>query len=108
MFWKSVCLTAPGQVPRTSNIPHVELEALMEHRLDVEALRGHSVGNVLIGKLLERGGFARVVETQHQDAELLLRLLELAQQRKQPHPVQKSRACARRVCLLLSHSPPTS
>eukprot|EP00288_Rhodomonas_lens_P016375 CAMPEP_0177706748 /NCGR_PEP_ID=MMETSP0484_2-20121128/9387_1 /TAXON_ID=354590 /ORGANISM="Rhodomonas lens, Strain RHODO" /LENGTH=156 /DNA_ID=CAMNT_0019218223 /DNA_START=129 /DNA_END=599 /DNA_ORIENTATION=- len=36
----------------TSNIPHVQLEALVDDRFDVEALGGHGVGDVLIGELL--------------------------------------------------------
>jgi hypothetical protein len=59
----------------------------VEHRLDVEALRWHGVGDVLIRELFERGGLARIVETQYKDTEFLFSLLQLAQQRKQSHPV---------------------
>jgi hypothetical protein len=62
----------------------------MEHRLDVEALRGHRVGDVFVCQLFERRCLARIVKTQNEDAELLLCLLELAQQRKQSHLVYTS------------------
>jgi len=35
MYWTSVCPTASGQAPRASNIPHDELQALVENRVDV-------------------------------------------------------------------------
>lgn len=69
----------------TSDIPHVQLEPLVEHRLDVEALRRHRVGDVLVGELLQRRRLARIVKPKHEDAELLLRLFELTEQRQEPH-----------------------
>jgi len=95
---------------RTSDVPHVQLEPLMEDRLDVEALRGHRVGDILVRELLERCRLACVVEPEHEDPELLLRLLELAEQRKQAHLFSQSfvlngTASSTYNSLSLSHSP---
>ena len=50
-----------------------------------EALRGHDVRDVLIREFLEDGGLAGVVEAEHEDTGLLVRPLQLAQQRKETH-----------------------
>ena len=66
-----------------AHIPHVQLEAVLLHALDVKALRGHGVRNVLVRHLLHNGGLAGIVQAQHQDARLLVRLAQLAQQGQQ-------------------------
>ena len=48
---------------------------------DVEALRGHDMTNILLAELLEDGGFAGVVEAEHQDSSFVVRALELAEER---------------------------
>ena len=46
----------------TANVPHVELEAVVHERLDVEALRRHDVADVLLAQLLEDRRLAGVVQ----------------------------------------------
>ena len=50
-----------------------------------ETLRGHDVRDVLIREFLEDGGLAGVVKAEHEDTGLLVRPLQLAQQRKETH-----------------------
>ena len=45
-----------------ADVPHVELQAVVHERFDVEALRGRDGCDVLVRQLLEDGGFARVVQ----------------------------------------------
>ena len=52
---------------------------------DVEALGGHDVVDFLLGHGLKDGGFACVVQAQHQDSCLFLALFQTAQQIKKTH-----------------------
>mmetsp|Transcript_6801 Transcript_6801/g.17347 ORF Transcript_6801/g.17347 Transcript_6801/m.17347 type:complete len:239 (-) Transcript_6801:79-795(-) len=68
-----------------TDVPNVQLEPLMHQALDVEALRGHDMRDVLLRKLLQDRRLARVVEAKHEDAGLLIVLLHRLQDLEQPH-----------------------
>lgn len=98
-------------LPRTTDVPHIQLEAVLLQTLDVEALgrhdaveghmcrsRGsqgqtapaqrklvHALRDVFLRQGLQDGGLASIVKAQHEDSCLLLCLLQLAQEVKQPH-----------------------
>mmetsp|Transcript_39255 Transcript_39255/g.100605 ORF Transcript_39255/g.100605 Transcript_39255/m.100605 type:complete len:243 (+) Transcript_39255:282-1010(+) len=71
--------------PLSTNIPHVEVETVLLHRLDVETLGGHGVRRVLISKLLQDGGLSGIVETEEKDPSLLLLLLDTSEQLEKTH-----------------------
>jgi hypothetical protein len=62
------------QPPLTSDIPHVQLEAIVHKGLNIETLGGHDLGDVLIGQLLQNSGLSGVIQTQHEQASLLVGL----------------------------------
>jgi len=68
-----------------ADVPHVELEVGRLDRLDVEALRGHDLLDLLVRQAAHNGGLAGVVEAQEKDAELGLGLLELAEVIEEAH-----------------------
>lgn len=59
---------------RTSDVPDVKFEAVVHEGLDIEALRGHDVRDVLVRQLLEDRRLARVIQAQDQKTGLLVRL----------------------------------
>ena len=56
----------------TSNVPHIELEAFVHERLNVESLGGHDVGDIFLRELLQDSGLAGIVKAEHEDACLVV------------------------------------
>ena len=68
----------------SADVPDVQLEAVRQHRLDVEALRGRDLRDVFGGQRLQQGGLAGVVQSEQQQAHLaLLSRPQFPQQREQ-------------------------
>ena len=65
-----VVLPVGPDVLLAADVPHVELEATVLHRLDVEALRRGGGRDVLVAQLAKDGGLPRVVQAEDQDARL--------------------------------------
>merc|ERR1712054_392018 len=61
---------ADGFLP--PDVPYIQLEALVQQALDIESLCRHDVVYVLVRKFLQDRSLARVVESQHEDADLFL------------------------------------
>ncbi len=66
----------------SSDVPYVKLELVMGQIFDVKALSGCNCADVLslemkyfVRQSLENGGFTGVVQTEHQNSELLFLLL---------------------------------
>jgi hypothetical protein len=59
----------------TSNIPHIQLEAVVHEGLNIETLRRHDLRNILVRKLLQNSGLSGVIQAQHQNSCLLVGLL---------------------------------
>mmetsp|Transcript_12587 Transcript_12587/g.22318 ORF Transcript_12587/g.22318 Transcript_12587/m.22318 type:complete len:218 (+) Transcript_12587:382-1035(+) len=74
---------ADGLLP--SDVPHVQFELVLHQRLNVEALSRRDVLDVLITQLLEDGGLAGVVESEHEHAGLVVVLLEFAEKSEESH-----------------------
>lgn len=58
----------------TSDIPNIQLEAIVHERLNIETLGGHDLRNILVGKLLQNSGLSGVIQAQHKDTRFLVRL----------------------------------
>jgi hypothetical protein len=80
------CISAPVRSDRSlaANVPHVQFEAVMHKRFDVEALRWHDGLDVFICQTLENCRLTGIVQTQNQDSCLALVLAQTPQQSKQP------------------------
>lgn len=72
-------IVAPVRTERllAADVPEVQLVAVVLKRLDVESKRWRDGGDVLVVELLHNGRLARVVQAKHQQAHLMLLLLEL-------------------------------
>ena len=55
-----------------TDVPHVELHAVVVQGLDVEPLGGRCLRDVLIGETLHDGGLTCVVKAEDEDTRLLL------------------------------------
>ena len=55
-----------------ADVPDVQLEAVRQHRLDVEALRGRDLGDVLGSQRLQQRRLASVIESEQQQTDLAL------------------------------------
>ena len=62
------------QIPAPPTQSHPHARTISDQRLDVEALCRHDVCNIFVRQLFQDGGLSTVVQTQHQQARLLVRL----------------------------------
>lgn len=56
-----------------ADVPNIQLEAVGHDRFNVETGCWCDLGNLLASELLQKCGFAGIVETQQQDADFLFR-----------------------------------
>ena len=75
-----------------ADVPHVELEPRVQHGLDVEPLRRGGGRDVLVRQLTQDGGLAGVIETQNQDACLVVNASHGARSRTRVSASGKSAA----------------
>ena len=70
---------------RTSNIPNIQLETVLNQALDVEPLCGHDVVDLLICELFQAAGFASIVKTKEKNANFRISTTERAKKLQKTH-----------------------